>query len=154
MTRRLIVALLFTLLARPVSAQVVTGPTSLAFAHADTDFAITASYQLQFFQCASITNSVCQGQATSPMQSVTVPKSGVTSFAPDSNGDNRSISFTAAPVSGVLPSLPAGVAFVAALIANGDTSAGGAGSSAASAPSNPFYRTGRAPAAPSAVRAK
>ena len=141
-------------LARPAAAQVLIGPSTVLFTHADADFALTASYQVDFFQCASLSSGACQGQAVAPIQSIAVPKASVTSFTADANGNNRSINLKAAPVSSVLPSLPAGVPFVLALAAVGDPNAGAVGTSADSGPSGPFFAAGKVPAVPTAARVK
>jgi hypothetical protein len=139
---------------RPAAAQVLIGPSTALFAHADADFTLTASYQLDVFQCTSLVAGACQGQAVAPMQSIVVPKANVTSFSPDANGDNRSINLKAAPVSMVLPSMPAGVPFVLAVAAVGDPNAGAIGTTVDSGPSSPFFAAGKLPAVPTAVRVK
>jgi hypothetical protein len=89
--KRLLCACVFLGLATMLQAQVVTSPSGLTFLHPDTDFAVTASYRLEFFQCASLVAGVCQGRAASPFQTVTsIPKTIVTgTSAPDTSCSPR-----------------------------------------------------------------
>jgi len=132
--------------ARPAAAQVPISPSGVSFAYDDASMTLASAFQVDFFQCASLLNGACQGQATTPMQSVTVPKANVTTLvpvAPDTN--NRLINLKAAPVTSVLTAFPAGVPFVLALAAVPDPNAGAVGgNSADSAPTAPFFAAGKA----------
>lgn len=144
------------LCAARVAAQTpATNPSAVAFAHPDSEFAVTGSYIEEFFQCGSILAGACVNQAAAPFQTgVTIPKSGVSTLSPPVNGNNRSINLRVAPASGVLASLPSGVGFVTMLSAIGDPAAGGTGSSARSAASNPFFQSAKTPAAPTGLVAQ
>lgn len=133
------------LLSVKVQAQVVTGPTTALFAQPATDIPLTLSYQLDFFQCASISAptatppNACVGQAATPFQSgAVIPVASVTTQTPDANGDNRTFPLSTAPASDLLGAIPVGIPFVATLIVNGNP-AQGEGNSARSAASNPFF---------------
>ncbi len=132
---------LLVLVASGTQAQVVTGPNRAAFAQVAADIPVTLSAQLDFFQCASVSAAgVCVGQATTPFQSgAVIPAAAITTQAPDANGNNRTISLTTAPASGLLGAVPVGVPFVATLILNGDPAQGRGGASPRSAASNPFF---------------
>ncbi len=136
MKKILLIGILLT--ATVVKAQTVTAPTAATFTQADADFAASASFFLEFFQCASLsttTPQTCVGQAAAPFQTgVTIPKANVTSVSP-----TRTFSLTIAPPNGLLASMPLGVPFVATVVANGDP-AQGATNSARSVPSNPFFQ--------------
>jgi hypothetical protein len=127
-----------------VSAQTVVNPSTASFTQTPADIAATVSVQLDFFQCASLAAGVCVGQAATPFQAgALVPAASITTLAtPDSFGNNRVMPLTAAPQLGLLQSAPAGVPFVATLIANGDPNLG-AGASARSAASNGFFPSAR-----------
>lgn len=155
---RRILTLLLSLLALGLlplsaSAQIIITPTLATFTHPDAEFTNTASYNVLFFQCTSVSppdaanpNGKCNGKATSPFQTVTVAKSAVTGTA-----SSRTISMSVAPLNGTLTSMPAGVGFVSDISANGDTSIPGvSGTSANSADSNPFFGSAKVPAAPGA----
>lgn len=140
-------AIAFLLFALPASAQVVISPTGVTFTHTATDFAVTASYREEFFQCGSLTGGVCTGRAAAPFQTGTlIPKAAVTGTAP-----TRNFLFSSIPVGSPLPSLPAGVPFVTTLVAIGDPNVGGVGESGRSSDSSPFFAQGRTPAAPTNV---
>lgn len=116
-------------------AQVVA-PTSASFTQSDADFAASASFTFEFFQCQSVQNGVGNNCATAPFQvGATVAKAAVTTLNPvDAFGNNRQFSLTG----GVLPSAPLGVVFVGTVTAIGDPAVG-VGNSSRSAASNPFY---------------
>lgn len=142
--------------ATPAFAQTVIGPTRILFVHPDAELAVTGAYHVDFFQCASVSSTgACVSQAASPFQGADVMKAAVVTLSPpDASGANRQIAMNAAPVSGVLGSMPAGVPFVGTLQAVGDPNAGGTGASARSAASNPFFAAGKTPASPTGVLAK
>lgn len=145
--------ILFALLALawslPAAAQLAVNPTSVNFSHPPADYDITASYHVDFFQCASIgTGGTCIGRAATPFQSgADVPKAQVTSAV-----NERVISLQTPPAVGVLTAMPTGVAFVIAISAIGDPATGSTGTSARS-PDTPtaFIARGRVPAAPTAT---
>ena len=140
MTRLMLAAgLVLSLFATRAQAQAVTGPTTALFTQPAGDIPLTLSYQLDFFQCASVTVAgACVGQAATPFQSgAVIPVASVTTQTPDANGDNRTFPLTTAPASGLLGAIPVGTFFVATLIVNGDP-AQGEGNSGRSAASNPF----------------
>jgi len=132
-------------------AQIVIAPTQATFPYADTDLAVTASFQVAFFQCSSVTaNPVACAHAPAPIQTVTYPKSAVGGTAA-----SRTLLLAAAPINGTLPAFPAGVGFVAEIAAVGDpTQPGIAGASAFSPDSNPFFGSARTPAVPGNVVVK
>lgn len=143
------IAIVLLLLGRSAEAQIVTAPTDATFAHPDADFAITSGYRMEFFQCSSVTPGpppVCVGRASQPFQTTgTVPKTLVT-------GPATARHFLFADVQGApLASLPVAFGFVSALVAVGDTSAGGSGESQRSGDSNPFFARGRNPATPTGL---
>jgi hypothetical protein len=144
------------LFARPSQAQVVTAPTGASFLYTDAQLAQVTSFVVEDFQCASLSGGICTGQAAAPFQTgVTIPKANVTTLSPaDSFGNNRAISFAAAPGSGILTSLPAGVPFVTTILAIGDPTTGTTGQSPRSAASNPFFATGVLPAVPGNIKVK
>ena len=142
---------LLVLSASHARAQAVTGPTKAVFAQPAGDIPLTLSYQMDFFQCASVTAGACVGQAATPFQSgVVIPVASVTTQAPDANGANRTFPLNTAPASGLLGAIPVGVPFVATLIVNGDP-AQGEGTSGRSAASNPFFMP-KLPAAATTVK--
>lgn len=132
-------------------AQIVIGPTGLTFPYADTDLAITGSFQVAFFTCSSVTaNPVACAHAPTPTATVTWAKAVVTGTAPV-----RQILLAAPPASGTLPPFPSGVGWVAQIAATGDPSNPGvAGTSAFSGDSNPFFGSARTPAVPGNVVVK
>lgn len=139
--KKLILTLAFILSFGLIQAQAqVNAPTSASYFHTDVDFNQTVSVKLEFFQCGSISGGTCVNQAAQPFQTgVDIPKASITTLStPDAFGNTRTFSLTSAPASTSLQSLPAGVPFIATLIASGDP-ATGAGSSARSAASNPFF---------------
>lgn len=141
----------FVILGSVAQAQVVVGPSSAVFSHPDDQYAITATYHLDFYQCASVTvdaanpQGICIGQAAAPFQSgADVPKSAVTGDA-----QNRTVNLRTSSANGVLTAMPVGVGFVTKIKAVADaTIAGVAGTSAPSPESNPFFSQARTPAAP------
>lgn len=151
---------LFTLsvlaVATVARAQAVIAPSKLLFKSTDADLGLTAAYHVDFYQCASVSSDgACVGQAASPFQGADVAKAAVVTLSPpDTSGANRQIAMSAAPVSGVLAAMPAGVPFVGTLVAVSDPNAGGVGVSTRSAPSNPFFAQGKTPASPTGVLAK
>ena len=149
----LIGVVLLGLVASQAQAQAVTGPKTATFAQPAGDIPLTLSYQLDFFQCASVTAGACVGQAATPFQSgVVIPVASVTTQAPDANGNNRTFPLTTAPASGLLGAIPVGTPFVATLIVNGDP-AQGEGTSGRSAASNPFFMP-KVPTAVTTVKAQ
>lgn len=134
--------------ATPARAQVVTAPTRAEFQHPDADYAVTGTYHLDFYQCASLTPAgLCQGRAAVPFSSgADIPKAAVTG-----NATLRTANFSGGAVPGVLQSMPIGVAFVSTVIAVGDGTIGGQGQSAPSVDSNAFFARGRTPASPTAT---
>jgi len=145
--RVIILLAAMTLFAVPATAQVVIAPTGTTFNHPTTEFNRTASYREEFFQCASVTAGVCTGRAAAPFQTgVLIPKAAITGTAP-----SRTFLFTSIPSGNPLPSLPAGVGFVATIVAIGDPNAGATGESARSGDSNPFFAQGTTPASPTSV---
>jgi len=137
-------------------AQAVTAPSGASFSYPDTALAQVTGFLIEDFQCASLTAGVCVGQAAAPFQTgANIPKANVVTLAtPDAFGNNRSVSFAAAPGSGVLTSLPAGVPFIATITAIGDPTVGATGNSPRSAASNPFFSSAVPPAAPSNIKVK
>lgn len=138
------------------SAQVTSAPTTLSFTTPDTDLPKTLGYHVDFFQCGSISpQGLCVNQAGTPFQTgFDVPKAQVTTLSPvDQFGNNRSVSLTTAPASGVLPSLPNGVFFVPTVTATGDPTQG-ATNSPRSAAGNPFLENPAALTAPTGIRVK
>lgn len=138
------------------AAQVVVGPSTALFSHSDEQYAITATYHFDFYQCASVTvdatnpQGVCVGKAASPFQAgADVAKASVAGSAA-----NRSVNLrTVATTNGVLMAMPIGVGFVTAVTAIADTTIPGvAGSSPPSTDSNPFFGQARTPAAPGNAR--
>ncbi len=152
MTRLMLAAgVVLLLFVTQAQAQVVTGPNTAAFNQPAADIPLTLSYQLDFFQCASVTAGACVGQATTPFQSgAVIPVASVTTQTPDGNGNNRKFPLTTAPANGLLGAIPVGVPFVATLIVNGDP-AQGEGTSGRSAASNPFFMP-KLPAAATTVK--
>lgn len=143
------IAALFTvLLAHAGYAQSVVAPSTATFTHSDADLGITATYQVALFQCATVTTAgTCTGKAAAPFTTISVPKAVVTGTAAA-----RVINLKAAPATGTLTGLPAGVGFVMEVSAVGDTSIPGvAGTSAPSNDSNPLFGSARTPAAPGSV---
>lgn len=150
MTLKPMLVAALVLSARLAAAQTVVAPTAAIFDHPDAEFAITSGYRVEFFRCNSVSPgppAVCVGRAAAPFTTgAIVPKASITGTAAA-----RRINLLAAPVSGVLASMPTGVGFVGTLVALGDLSAGGFGESGRTADSNPFYASGRTPASPTGV---
>ena len=66
----------------PARAQVPISPSGVSFTYDDANLCLASGFQVDFFQCASLLNGACQGQATVAMQSVTVPKANLTTLTP------------------------------------------------------------------------
>jgi hypothetical protein len=156
LTTALIIGAVLALFATSAQAQVVNNPKAVSFTADDATMAKSLGVHVDFFACASLdASSACVGQAAAPFQAgVDIPLPSVTLLAPvDQFGNNRQVSLTAAPASGLLASVPSGQPFVAQLFFIGDANQGAA-NSPRSAASNPFFSGLKALAAPTGTRAK
>jgi hypothetical protein len=136
------------LMAVPARAQVTTAPTLASFSEPAT--ASMASVHFDSFQCGSVNAAgACVNQAAAPFQTgVDIPASAVTILTtPDANGNNMHVALNAAPGSGLLSSLPAGVPFVMTAIIT-PVANSGFSASPRSAASNPFFASVAATATP------
>jgi hypothetical protein len=151
--------LLVACLVRAVSAQaqIVIAPTGANFTATAADFANTLSYQFDLFACTSVTAgppALCVGQsATAFGTGIVVPVASVVPLVPpDAFGNNYTFPLNVAPVLAFLQSTPAGVGYVATIIANGNPATGSL-NSPRSAASNPFS-PGRSLAGVTTVRVR
>jgi hypothetical protein len=125
MNRLLATLALLCCLASPgVQAQTVSAPTTAVFAQSDADFALTVSYHVDFYQCASVVAGACVGASTTPFSTgVTVQQGNVIPLTPpDSAGNNRQFSLVDhGPVQAFLLTMPVTAAFVGTIQATGVT---------------------------------
>jgi F0F1-type ATP synthase membrane subunit c/vacuolar-type H+-ATPase subunit K len=118
---------------RPAAAQANVA----TFDQTDVDFAVTGSYRLNFYQCASVdATGAGVSCAATAFGGMDIPKAQVSTV----QSFSRTVNLHATGLT--LPAFPAGVPFIAKIIANGDP-AQGTVASGESAASNGFFGSPR-----------